>query len=408
MEQAFILMAQKKNVSKNSKIGKKIIRKGLSIYKTGGSPYWYARMLVRGERKYVVRSTNETSRVQAKTAAEELLEDLSRGQQLQGTPIKRQFGHYAEQLVKDQRRIAGKERAKSFSKNDEQILNRDPDGLLSYFGRMDVAEINTPKIREYLNFLDDRREKPLAPSTKEKQVITLRKVLTYAYEEGIIQQLPLKPKIPRKDNPRVAFTETEYKKLLKTTRELSSEGIKVRGVPLTMELYYFITMVVHSFMRPTEGEIFNIKHRDIRLVKNPTSLEIKCIEGKTGSRTLNTTTDAVGMYKHLKELHPDHTTDDYILFPQYKNRSTALRNVNRLFNYVLDVASLKTNANDEKLVPYSLRHYCLRTRLKKSGGEINVFILAKNAGTSVDQLERFYISDMELTGKERQNLLVKN
>ena len=152
MEQAFILMAQKKNVSKNSKIGKKIIRKGLSIYKTGGSPYWYARMLVRGERKYVVRSTNETSRVQATTAAEELLEDLSRGQQLQGTPIKRQFGYYAEQLVKDQRRIAGKERAKSFSKNDEQILNRDPDGLLSYFGRMDVAEINTPKIREYLNF----------------------------------------------------------------------------------------------------------------------------------------------------------------------------------------------------------------------------------------------------------------
>ena len=33
-------------------------------------------------------------------------------------------------------------------------------------------------------------EKTTAPSTKEKQVITLRKVLTYAYEEGIIQQLP--------------------------------------------------------------------------------------------------------------------------------------------------------------------------------------------------------------------------
>ena len=53
-------------------------------------------------------------------------------------------------------------------------------------------------------------------------------------------------------------------------------------------------------------------------MENPTSLEIKCIEGKTGSRTLNTTTDAVGMYKHLKELHPDHTTDDYILFPVTK------------------------------------------------------------------------------------------
>jgi integrase len=401
-------MGKSKLTSKNKKLDKKIIRKGLSIYKTGSSPYWYARMLVRGERKYVVRSTNETARVNATIAAEELLDDMSRGEALQGTPQKRQFQHFADQLVKDQQRIAGKERAKSFSKNDEQILNRISDGLLTYFGKMDVAEITTPKIREYLNFLDDRREEPLAPSTKEKQVITLRKVLTYAYEEGIIQQLPLKPKIQRKDNPRVAFTELEYKQLLKTTRKLSSEGIKVRGVPLTMELYYFITMVVHTFMRPTEGEIFNIKHKDIKLVKNPTSLEIKCIEGKTGSRTLNTTTDAVEMYKHQKELHPDHTADDYILYPQYKNRSTALRSVNRLFNYVLDAASLKTNANDEKLVPYSLRHYCLRTRLKKSGGEINVFILAKNAGTSVDQLERFYIREMELTDKERQNLLIKN
>jgi len=401
-------MGKAKTLNKNSIIDKKVIRKGLSIYKTGNSPYWYARMLVRGERRYVIRSTNETARITASTAAEELLDDMSRGEALQGTPKHRRFEHYADQLIRDQKRIAGKERAKSFSYNDEQILNRDSDGLLPYFGKMDVVEITTPKIREYLNFLDDRREEPLAPSTKEKQVITLRKVLTYAYEEGVIAHLPLKPKIQRRDNPRVAFTEDEYKRLLKITRELTQNGIKVRGVPLTMELYYFITMVVHSFMRPTEGEIFNIKHRDIKQVENPRSLQIQCIEGKTGSRTLNTTTDAVGMYKQLKELHPDHSANDYILYPQYKNRSTALRAVNRLFNYVLDEASLKTNINGDKLVPYSLRHYCLRTRLRKSGGEINVFILAKNAGTSVDQLERFYINQMELTEKERKNLLVRN
>ena len=401
-------MGKSNNTSKNKKLDKKVIRKGLSIYKTASSPYWYARMLVRGERKYVVRSTNETARINAGIAAEELFLELSRGEVLTGTPKHRRFEHFADQLIRDQQRIAGKERAKTFSKNDEQILSRDSDGLLPYFGKMDVGEITTPKIREYLNFLDDRREKPLAPSTKEKQVITLRKVLTYAYEEGVITHLPLKPKIQRRDNPRVAFTEDEYKRLLKIIRELTQEGIKVRGVPLTMELYYFITMVVHSFMRPTEGEIFNIKHRDIKQVENPRSLQIQCTDGKTGSRTLNTTSDAVGMYKHLKELHPDHTAEDYILYPQYKNRSTALRAVNRLFNYVLDEASLKTNINGDKLVPYSLRHYCLRTRLRKSGGEINIFILAKNAGTSVDQLERFYINQMELTEKERKNLLVRN
>ena len=401
-------MPRDKKRNRNSILDKKDIRKGLSIFKTGNSPYWYARMLVRGERRYITRSTNETGKIAAGAAAEELFLELSSGEILQGTPKNRQFQHYADQLIREQQRVAGKQRAKSYAKNDEQILNRQGDGLLAYFGKMDVAEITTPKIREYLNFLDDRREEPLAPSTKEKQVITLRKVLTYAYEEGVLTTLPLKPKIQRRDNPRIAFKESEYKKLLKVTRQLADTGIKVRGVPLTLELYYFITLVVHTFMRPTEGEIFNIRHKDITQVEDPKSLQILCVDGKTGTRTLNTTTDAVGIYKNLKKLHPDHTEDDFILYPQYKNRSTALRNVNRLFNYVLREASLKTNAQGQKLVPYALRHYCLRTRLSKSGGEINIFILAKNAGTSVDQLERFYINEMELTQKERQNLLIRN
>ena len=126
-------------------------------------------------------------------------------------------------------------------------------------------------------------------------------MLTYAYEEGILNTLPLKPKIQRRDNPRIAFKESEYKQLLKVTRQLADTGIKVRGVPLTLELYYFITLVIHTFMRPTEGEIFNIRHKDITQVEDPKSLQILFLDGKTGTRTLNTTTDAVDMYKNLKK-----------------------------------------------------------------------------------------------------------
>ena len=50
-------------------------------------------------------------------------------------------------------------------------------------------------------------------------------------------------------------------------------------------------------MRPTEGEIFNIRHKDITQVEDPKSLQILCVDGKTGTRTLNTTTDAVGMLR---------------------------------------------------------------------------------------------------------------
>ena len=188
-------MGNIKITNKNIKLDQKVIRKGLSIYKTGNSPYWYARMYVFGARRYVTRSTKETGSVAAMKSAEELLNGLSKGKELKSTPSNKQFQYFAKQLVIDQKRIAGKERSKRYSKNDEQILCRKEDGLLDYFGKMDVEKITTPRMREYLNFMDDRREKPLSPSTKSKQIITLRKVLTYAYEEGVITNLPLSPKI---------------------------------------------------------------------------------------------------------------------------------------------------------------------------------------------------------------------
>ena len=141
-------MPRDKTRNRNSILDKKVIRKGLSIFKTGNSPYWYARMLVRGERRYITRSTNKTGKIAAKSAAEKLFFALSSGEILQGTPKNRQFQYYADQLMRNQQRVAGKQRAKSYSKNDEQILNRQGDGLFAYFGKMDVAEITTPKIRD--------------------------------------------------------------------------------------------------------------------------------------------------------------------------------------------------------------------------------------------------------------------
>ena len=53
---------------------------------------------------------------------------------------------------------------------------------------------------------------------------------------------------------------------------------------------------------------------------------------------------------------------------------------------------------------YSLRHYGLQTRLRTSGGEINIYDLARNAGTSTDQLERFYLKYMERSDQQVRHL----
>lgn len=86
--------------------------------------------------------------------------------------------------------------------------------------------------------------------------------------------------------------------------------------------------------------------------------------------------------------------DDFVFFPQYENREYALQTIRRQFEYVLEQAGLKEDARGRARTLYSLRHTALMFRLLKGDG-VDIFMLARNALTSVDQLERFYLSHAE-------------
>ena len=147
-----------------------------------------------GEGKYDVRSTKEASRINAVKVAEEIPNDLKQKRFVDGVPRKQRFQHYPEILIaRQKRKVARNEKAKRFSTDDEDKLNRKDDGILEYFGKMDVASITTSKMEQYLNFLDDRREKPLVATTKNKHIYVVRKVLKCAYEDEVIQHLPISP-----------------------------------------------------------------------------------------------------------------------------------------------------------------------------------------------------------------------
>ncbi len=53
---------------------------------------------------------------------------------------------------------------------------------------------------------------------------------------------------------------------------------------------------------------------------------------------------------------------------------------------------------------YSLRHTAICMRIILSEGKVNIFNLAKNAGTSVAQIERFYARNLPLSAEMARNL----
>ena len=87
------------------------------------------------------------------------------------------------------------------------------------------------------------------------------------------------------------------------------------------------------------------------------------------------------------------------------NRATTARTIQRQFNHLLAITGLKHDGttNAERSI-YSLRHTAICMRLVLSHGQVNIYSLAKNAGTSVNQIERFYVKRLPISKELMESL----
>ena len=288
------------------------------------------------------------------------------------------------------------ERDERINTEDDKKLNKD---ILPFFATKGVASITAADIQDYIDQLSASRR--LSPSTVSKHVVVIRKVLNEAHKRGLLHSRPLFPTISRRDNPRPYFTDAEYKKLRDTAKLLISEKGKV---PLTEELYDFIIFATNVFVRPSDLKLLQHKHVQVVKEKGAKYLLITPPKSKTAQRESASMEIAVVVYERLKARHEKAglaSDDDYVFFPELKNRDYALARLRRQFEHVLNEAGLKHDKRGRARTLYSLRHTALMFRLLK-GDNIDIFMLARNALTSVDQLERFYLSHAESQMKIQQ------
>ena len=128
-------------------------------------------------------------------------------------------------------------------------------------------------------------------------------------------------------------------------------------------------------------------------------------DGKTGFRAANTMPGAVAVYERTRKRNPNARGEDYIFLPQYQNRVTASKIIQRQFKELMTRARVEDDPiSGMKHTIYSLRHTAICMRIILSEGQVNIFNLAKNAGTSVDQIERFYARNLPLSKEMAINL----
>lgn len=383
---------------------------GVAIYKTVASQFYQARIWDSARKRYIVRSTKESSRIKARAAAWEIQRDLLNGQ----PKVDREytFSYYADRLIeKGNRLVANGERNKNYNRTMKLFLDNDDWGLVRRFGIRDVRHLKT---RDYQEFIDElsKRRSDLSTSTRNMLMSTFRNVMKVARDDGVVDAVPATPRTRQKDNPRAFFqfsplvpdTDDECHRLLNVAEILGQERTIVRGVPITYELRDIILFVLNSFVRPTVSELFALKHSDISVSNMPKQLVLRIRNGKTGFRYAVTMPAAVDLYEAARARFPNHQKEDYVFCPHYSNRETAGKIVQRQFRVVVQATRLTPDPNGAPYTMYSLRHTAICMRLVQSEGNVNIYNLAKNAGTSVSQIERFYASKLPPTAQMAKNL----
>lgn len=377
-------------MSRNTHTHKKVVERGLTIYKTGRSRFWHARLWDRRSNRYLTKSTGETDRRQATTAAREWKDQVlqSASGHLVNNPTSiYSFEYYARMLPKS-------------AKDDWVLLSRATDGILAHFGNYDVRHVTTGSIRTYLELLNENRTKPLATSTVKKHIITIRKVLRYANENAVITNIPESPRLSAsKGSPRPGFEPDEWLAFYEKLRQNKDRD------DFSGEVFRIINFVVFSFIRPSKTELMGLRTKDVKVKPSNDGkkyLELK-IQGKTGYRLAVTMPQAVSHFeKQVDALNL--SPDDHLWFPKVVDRSYALRKFSSTFSSYLQRYEAEFTQDGQKRTAYSLRHFSLTARLISSGGQTNIYALAKNAGTSVKMLEEHYIKYLRPNQKMVENL----
>ena len=387
----------------------------LFIYKQAASKYWWVRLYVGG--KVIRKTTKHTDKRKAIAFAKEFY-DTAMYNQRHGvvSGSRANFEMCAQAVLREEKaKLKRGELTQITYDNTEYRFNK---FILPFFREKDVTDIDYDTMSEYLSHLSSQN---LSSSTISAYVRLANKVLSYAQKKRLIQAIPQAPKVTVKDKPRGWFTVREYKRLYSAAQRYKGKRIQVRkykdekgetqtqyidearkrgrlgelmrNVDMTVDMRELIVFMVNSYIRPTDIKF--MKHEHIDVVEDEHRyLRLRIPPTKNHSDPIVTMKTAVDVYLRLKAHHAlsDLAKDsDYVFLPKYgkEQRDYALKQLQRQFEILLWDTGLEKGADGEARSLYSLRHTCIMYRLLYGDG-MNTLVLARNARTSVEMIDRFY------------------
>lgn len=276
--------------------------------------------------------------------------------------------------------------------------------LLPFFTDQNIDTITNAQLSRLVSRL---QEASLQPSTIKHYLVVLRTIFKYAIANDLMQALPVFPRVNgklRTAQKRDYLSQDEYEHIVACTEQLATQGVCVRGIPITLEMKYLIQFMVNTFIRPSDLRV--LQHKHIKKMEDGAKkwLVLRHPATKTNANEVQGMPASFHVYERLMQWRKENklktSLDDYVFFPQYKNRTTALGVISRLFSRIAQ-ASLIKEKTDKNITLYSLRHTSIMLRIII--GKVDTLALARNARTSQAMIDKFYAAHLT-TDQVREQL----
>jgi integrase len=357
------------------------------LYKRGGlkDPKWQVRIRVPNASGYKVVSSKTADLREAERFALNLYEDTYLHVKAGGTVQSKSFKQVFEEWKKYVTTMGHTRRGGSWN----STIGRIETYALPFFGAKKINTIGPVEFSEYWAWRKNNynRKQP-SNGTLKRERTSILPVFKYALSRGYISSMPdtEPPKAALERRP--TFTPDEWTAIYTRARYWVDEGQSKATWRQRFVLQQYILILANTGLRV--GEARNLKWGDLRTVASPEGNRLVAeVDGKTGIREVVFMSETELYVKRLydlrrKEIDGKPSLDGLVFCHR---DGTAIQTMKNAFIALLKYAGVPLERNGGNRTLYSLRHFYATMRLSN---DTSPFLLAKQMGTSIEMLEKFY------------------
>jgi integrase len=260
-------------------------------------------------------------------------------------------------------------------------------------------ELDTALLSQLIADLAGRSSKGVLSANTIRRIHSdLKHFFGWCVEEGYLEKVPPFSRIAGDNARRPHFDEKDWRKLTRHLREFVKVKNKATRRDRTM-LVNYVLILSNTGIRV--GEARTLKWRDVRENDRGSSSDvILTVKGKTGMREVVASKSEVKTYfKSILDLRKEELGSDPDLESLVfcHKDGTEIRSFKKSFAALLRGAKVEKDGFGQPRTVYSLRHTYATFRLHQG---VNHYALARNMGTSVAMLERYYVHTSNVTAAD--------